>query len=91
MARWVRCPRIRWILRGTAKQGANSRDDESLGTPVYDKLLRKMLLAFSEQASSISQMRPHQSNDWGAAFLLLSMFVFPQQRAGYFADYRRRR
>lgn len=37
VARWVRCPdpaRDGW---GTAKQGANNRNGESLGTPVYDK------------------------------------------------------
>lgn len=45
----------------------------------------------SGKADSISQMRPHQSNDWGATFLLLFLFVLLQQRAGYFADNRRRR
>lgn len=40
VARWVRCPdpaRDGW---GTAKQGANNRDGESLGMPVYDKLFQ---------------------------------------------------
>lgn len=37
MARWVRWPDSFGNRRATAKQGANKRDAESLGTPVYDK------------------------------------------------------